>query len=1496
MAPENDAGCETVSLALSQARIQADPFLALPALLSWIRDKRWFMDKEAAITGLEKADSVVLAPGPDPAVHGLFVTFRLAGTFLETQKRYFIPIILSSSRIPDVAAADTMRLALTDGALYWSLAEHSTLYQQIWLRHLAAGSVLTTQRSGCIRFEALAPLRPGPLQARPLDVSTSNVLTLVDVEEAAKPTHWISKTYKDLRGPSGHPDRQWPANYEAVRYEALALAHYPNIPPLHGLIFYTDPAGLVSALGAVMDAVDKEDEVGSIFWQGLGRYLEAWQRGQVRPGASFHQQHRHGAAAAAREIARTIAGMHAAFLAGPAASFRPAAASPEELQQWSEAPLLNIEAALSALRAHQAARPDRGLAVLIQQLEPLSPHFAPAGPAGEETRLQQVARLLREQCQGLMKTQIHGDLHPAQGLIAAAPGGRVLDRFFAAVARGADDEAQQAARELASRIRWIDFEGVPAKTLADPAEDGRDSPFLDLAGIIQGFWYIANLHGYGHLGLNPQENPGHRTAARQASLALAGEMTPREAAVPGLTADLIELINGWLTTVTSAFLDGYLEEMDALGLGESLLTPWDRDKARTLIYFWVLARAAHELRYETYARDWGWEAIAGARILQILRTCDFAAALAAPAPPQEFRGSEDFVQVAMPAPAFFSPVDAARLVDGVFLPLHHIRSADDWGIGDFATAWKAVDFCRAMGFHFMQFLPVTYSAAYHSPYSVASSRALDPEYASVPALLRDLEPAGVRAAEAFIREQAAVLEALRRRDWIDHDQIKQLKLAALRRIWEIFRQRPDARLYREFQDFLERHRSWLPDHMLFLELKQELIQRDPAVGWDWRTWDRFEPGLSSRKPSALARARRRHAGNVLFASFVQFVLDRQFRELVDYGRQHQVFLMVDMPFSPPDADIWINPGLVGLRKENGFQRRETQGVPAKRENPVGQNWQFTAYDWTNPATVEFFLDIFRISQERAVYVRVDHVLGIYRTYLFRQDVDERLTLEKLGLYEPIQAIRQRALQANTDAAKQEAVREVGALLERRLADPAGGLPPDVIQALFNETGNVRRGGNMIAIARKAPPEQHDEPLPADSLWQRWTQTEDLIFKNQPVWDYIRLTPNERANDEGFLYQYLFPDEGTDPPLPTDDLRPAYYRLAPAEKILAELLRLAQEQGTILILETLGTVPDEIEHSTRRLGGYNYLPVIWGLDRGSRYHPVHFIRNAYATFGVADSESLYAAWRNARPEVKWTLLREFFPGAADHELERHAASLTPEVHEKLLLMVYAPRAIYPEIAPDNVPLMAVTGLHDIAGYSDDYRLNRPGESGQWSIRFPEEVAIDQLLASALGYAATEKAGQVVQLFRRLQQARQRQAPSGEPDAARLLRVRPDVQSRVLQIRGLGGHPDQAKPFYIEASVQGQPARVELVVTNGDDREIRFAMQPVAVQTGGVAGVTWWGVALQPGRVGNYHFQVTMTRADGAVEVSQTGYLSAVPSGVDLNPLSPDYFLESEAYCK
>jgi predicted trehalose synthase len=79
--------------------------------------------------------------------------------------------------------------------------------------------------------------------------------------------------------------------------------------------------------------------------------------------------------------------------------------------------------------------------------------------------------------------------------------------------------------------------------------------------------------------------------------------------------------------MTAFFIEGYLDEIESQGLGNMILSSWNRDVARALVNYWILARAIHEFGYETYGRDWGWEAIAGGRIIQLAGQEDIAGRL-----------------------------------------------------------------------------------------------------------------------------------------------------------------------------------------------------------------------------------------------------------------------------------------------------------------------------------------------------------------------------------------------------------------------------------------------------------------------------------------------------------------------------------------------------------------------------------------------------------------------------------------------------------------------------------------------------------------------------------------------------------------------------------------------------------------------------------------------------------------------------------------------------
>jgi len=1478
-ASEETGAVELLEIAQTTSDFDQNPFPAVEKLGEWFAPHRWFMEKGSVVRGVEYVDAFILGEESGRSAHGLIIRLNLTDSEARSySKQYYLPVIVSASK-PAAADAETVRVLLTNGERYLSLAEHQAVYQRIALEHFQRRSRIPTWNRGQAVFtpfdSTLDGIPAGGVDAAPLGVSTSNVLTKV----TSGGTSFVSKTYKDMRGASGQDGTVWPANTEVAKYEALVKGGFPYMPPLYGTLEYVDAGGNKTALGLMMKAVGTETEAGGVFWEGLTRFMKDLKESGPGEAEERSRKSLEGAAAFARELARTVAEMHGAFLKSGQSGFTAAPAKLEEIFAWGRAGRHHLGEALLNLEQRLAAAPgDENLARLKEEFAKRRGAIAEAKSA--LTELEGI----------LMKAPVHGDLSTAQGLIEALGDEKLNAQFWDTAERGDPELVAEKAKALIERVRWLDFEGPPAKDAVSPDFDQRENWLKDVAGVLEGFWYIANIQLFGFLDLKPIDNPADREEARKASLVLAGFAEASELSRP-VDPEIIRLINRWVTQTTDAFLNAYFDTIERDGYGNAILSRWDRGTARSLVDYYLMERATHEFQYEFYAREWGWEGIPGTRILQLTDSGRLASAADES---KTYTASGDTVfggalteVPEVPEKEFSSPVDAGIPVDGVFLPFHHMRHEDDWGVGNFYTAKVAGDFAQALGYHVMQDLPFTYSSAGNSPYSVLSALLLDPVYLSAPEAVRTLALEGITVPgwEKFLEDNRDTIRALQASPQIRHQDIINLNLAAVRLIWAAVQGQTDSETFRAFETFKAANREMAEDDLLYLQLKSEQAS-------DWRQWD---AGVRDRDPSALAAARERLKPELEFQAFVQYLLEHQKKKRDEHYRKLGVSTMVDMAFAPPDAEIWKNPAAVGMNKANGYKRDAVQGVPGKKEAPVGQLWNFSVYDWSNPAALSLFIKVFKINLDRADYLRVDHTLGLYRIFVFLQ---KGLSLEALGIRDRIEEIRTQALEESTDAAKERAVAAAWELIRTALIEKGRelGLPPEVFTLLFDEAGQLRKGGAMVMAARRVPKELHGQNLPMDSRWQRFHWEEDDLYDGEPKWDTIRLTANERAQDNGDIRAWLFPEDGHEPPRPDDQIRLGYFRLSPGETAMAELAGIAQERGKKLIFETLGTVPAPIQASSSRFGN-NYYPLVYGLDPSSWYHPLKIkTRSGMMTFNVADTGSPAAAWAGVKDwaNVKGPAVRAFFPELPGEQFEPHMSSVTPPVHEKLLEMVYDPQGIYPQIANGHLPLIALLGLLDIANLPEEYRLNIPGLGGQWINKLPETLSLENLAAAAKGEDASEEARDAVRVVRALQEKRKRHSPLTTPADIKILRTTPDVTEDGIQIRIVSKEdPASTPPFFTETYVQGEPLKVELVVRSRDGMEARFDAKRIRSARGETAAVSNWGAMVRPLKPGVYEFRFEVEKPGEPREATASGRLIAVEEGADLNPMSPGYVLTADA---
>jgi len=115
---------------------------------------------------------------------------------------------------------------------------------------------------------------------------------------------------------------------------------------------------------------------------------------------------------------------------------------------------------------------------------------------------------------------------------------------------------------------------------------------------------------------------------------------------------------------------------------------------------------------------------------------------------------------------------------GTAIPVFALRSADDFGVGEFYDLKKMVDWAASTGQSILQLLPINDTTMLHTwedsyPYNPNSTFALHPQFLHLPAV-------GVKVDEEY-RALQAELNAL---DQIDYERVNSTKLALLKKAYE----------------------------------------------------------------------------------------------------------------------------------------------------------------------------------------------------------------------------------------------------------------------------------------------------------------------------------------------------------------------------------------------------------------------------------------------------------------------------------------------------------------------------------------------------------------------------------------------------------------------------------------------------------------------------------------------------------------------------------------
>lgn len=305
---------------------------------------------------------------------------------------------------------------------------------------------------------------------------------------------------------------------------------------------------------------------------------------------------------------------------------------------------------------------------------------------------------------------------------------------------------------------------------------------------------------------------------------------------------------------------------------------------------------------------------------------------------------------------------------GILLPLFSSTSSSSWGIGELPDLDPLASWVSACGCDRLMILPIgAVEAGQTSPYSAASAMAIDPIYIGVEAVLEFARVGGVASLPDTARR---ALDEVRASHVVQYDRVRHLKKDALDWAFGLFvREEWEPRTARAsaFAAYISRERWWLDDHALF----QAVADTQPGVSW--RQWP---APLRDREPEALDAARRQLARPILQHQYLQWIAEEQWQSARAAAALHGVAIFGDLPFAvnTHSADVWA--------RADEFLLDVSVGVPPDAFSDTGQDWGLPAYRWDLIAERGYPWIRERARRTAALFsgIRVDHIIGFYRTY------------------------------------------------------------------------------------------------------------------------------------------------------------------------------------------------------------------------------------------------------------------------------------------------------------------------------------------------------------------------------------------------------------------------------------------------------------------------------------------------------------------------------------
>lgn len=316
------------------------------------------------------------------------------------------------------------------------------------------------------------------------------------------------------------------------------------------------------------------------------------------------------------------------------------------------------------------------------------------------------------------------------------------------------------------------------------------------------------------------------------------------------------------------------------------------------------------------------------------------------------------MQVPQAARCFLPPGLAEAPGWGIFCQLYELRSARNWGIGDFADLAELAQICGEAGADFLGVNPVhaLFLAApdRRSPFSPSNRRFLNPLYIAPDQIPGVVEPAG--------------LGKLRTAELVDYAAVARAKLGALRAAFDAGGE--DA----GFAAFVAEGGEPLRLHAVFEAISASMVAEGRDAGW--RSWPEALRDPASPEVASLAEAL---SDDVRFHLWLQWHARWQLAAAAGAARAAgmRIGLYLDLAVgeAPDGSSTWS--GAAAALPSLSI------GAPPDMFSTEGQNWGLAAPSPAALAATDCapFRDMIEAQIRDAGALRIDHAMALWQLFL-----------------------------------------------------------------------------------------------------------------------------------------------------------------------------------------------------------------------------------------------------------------------------------------------------------------------------------------------------------------------------------------------------------------------------------------------------------------------------------------------------------------------------------